>query len=122
MKAANAQQKQWMDDITTWADNGGLEFLYDEYTTKPFQRHHVLGRAAKHNKVAIGHWFILPVPFELHDVMSNHKYNVTHHKKKFVAKFGFQSHLFATMVYDMEQEEYEVPPLDVRQAIAATNS
>lgn len=32
----------------------------------PVEIHHVVGRTAKHNKVDIGHWFILPVSSEAH--------------------------------------------------------
>ena len=32
----------------------------------PVQIHHVAGRTAKHSKVDIGHWFILPVSEQAH--------------------------------------------------------
>ena len=32
----------------------------------PVQIHHVVGRTAKHNRVDIGHWFILPVSEQAH--------------------------------------------------------
>ena len=121
MKQANAAQKKWMDDITEWAlENIGI--LYgDEWSGCEFQRHHVLGRSAKHNKIAIGHWFILPVPFDLHDVSSNHQLNVTHRKKAFIAQFGNQRDLFETMCNSMESQGYDVPPNDVFYAIMDTS-
>ncbi len=122
MKQASAKQRQWMSDITEWSIcNIGL--LYgDDYIGAIPQRHHVLGRSAKHNKVAIGHWFILPVPFELHDVMSNHPENVTHRKKAFIKRFGTQRDLFLTMVESMRDEGYELPPADVCEAIRLTSA
>lgn len=121
-KQANAAQRQWMSDISEWCDNN-IQILYgDEWSNRPIQRHHVLGRSAKHNKVAIGHWFILPVPFELHDVSSNHKLNVTHCKKAFVNEFGSQKKLFEKMCNSMEIQGYEIPPNDAYYAILGTSA
>ena len=122
MKQANAAQKKWMSDITEWAENN-IQILYgDEWSNKPIQRHHVLGRGAKHNKIAIGHWFILPVPFELHDVSSNHPENVTHCKKVFIKRFGAQRDMFLDMVTDMKCYGYSAPPHDIMNAIGGTNA
>ena len=119
---ANAKHKQWIKDITSWAD-GNLSELYGaKYNGSPFQRHHVKGRTYKQNKVHIGDYFILPVPFDLHDVSSNHPLNVTHHKHAFTGVFGKQSDLFADMVYLMELEGYEIPPIDVMNAIRGTGA
>lgn len=121
-KPANAAQKKWMSDITEWAyDN--LQNTYGiRYFNANFQRHHVLGRSAKKNKVAIGHWFILPIPFELHDVSSDHPENVTHNKKGFVKRFGNQRDLFINMVEDMSLDGYDTPPCDVMDSIRMTNA
>ena len=122
MKQANAKQKQWMNDITEWAEDN-ITMLYGyAYEGCYIQRHHVLGRSAKHNKVEIGHWFILPLPFELHDVSSNHPENVTHRKKAFVKRFGNQRDLFLMMVEDMRECGYELPPADVCEAIRMTSA
>ena len=120
MKQANAAQKKWMSDITEWAENN-IQILYgDEWSNKPIQRHHVLGRSAKHNKVEIGHWFILPVPFELHDVSSNHDLNVTHRKKAFTREFGKQFQLFEKMCLSMEDYGYNMPDFKTYNAIWMT--
>ena len=122
MKQANAKQKQWMNDITGWAEDN-LTMLYGyDYEGCYIQRHHVLGRSTKHNKVEIGHWFILPLPFELHDVSSNHPENVTHRKKAFVKHFGNQRDLFLMMVEDMRDYDYELPPAVVCEAIRMTSA
>ncbi len=121
-KPANLAQKKWMNDITEWCDNN-IQVLYgDEWSCKPIQRHHVLGRSAKHHKVCIGHWFILPVPFELHDVSSDHPENVTHSKRVFIKKFGNQRDLFLTMVESMRDYGYELPPFDVCESIRKTSA
>ena len=122
MKPANAKQKQWMSDVTEWASNHIQNVYGIRYFYADIQRHHVLGRSAKHNKIAIGHWFILPIPFELHDVSSNHPESVTHNKKAFVKRFGNQRDLFLQMVEGMCADGYEVPPYDVCEAIRGTSA
>ena len=121
-KPANAAQKQWMCDISDWSIcNIGL--LYGaEYDGAMIQRHHVLGRSAKHNKIAIGHWFVLPIPVWLHDISGNSKYNVTHNKHNFTDRFGKQRDLFLTMLESMRDQGYELPPADVCEAIRKTSA
>ena len=94
-KPANAAQKQWMKNICEFVDQYSLGSIYGiEYDRSNYELHHVLGRSAKHNKVAIGNWFIIPVPFELHNVMSDHPDNVTHFKHNFTKRFGYQRNIF----------------------------
>ena len=120
MKQANSAQKKWMSDIAEWA-NSNLHVMYIGGYAQDceFQLHHVLGRSAKHNKVAIGHWFIIPVPFELHDPNVNHEFHVGHAKKSFVKKFGDQRGIFQCLVSCMAEWGYNVPPMDVYDAIMA---
>lgn len=121
-KPANAKQRQWMKDIAEWANNNNIDLLYDFEGGKGIQLHHVLGRSYKQSKVAIGHWFVIPVPFELHDVNSGHIDNVTHYKHRFTDRFGNQRDLFRDMVNDMRMEMYELPPTDVINAIMETRA
>jgi len=122
-KQANTVQKKLMEDISIWAANGGLRMLYgDKWEFSRFQLHHVLGRSAKHNKINIGHEFIIPVPFDLHDVSSNHELNVTHHKHAFTDEFGKQGDLFNKMATDMDEQGYITPDLEVCYTIKDTNA
>lgn len=123
-KPANAAQKQWMSDITHFIMENGLGDLYgcDYVHDINMQRHHVLGRSSKHNKVAIGHWFIIPVPFDLHDVSSNNPENVTHCKKAFVKRFGTQRSIFKRMYQSMKEQGYKVPNSHVFSEIMGTSS
>ncbi len=129
-KQANAKQKQWMKDIASFIDEVGLGGLYGQEFEgrKDFQLHHVLGRSAKHNKVAIGHWFIIPVPVELHDVSSNNPDNVTHFKNNFTKRFGDQRGLFQILYSCMDKwndfdfNNYSIPPEEVYNAIMDTNA
>lgn len=123
-KAANSEQVRWMDSITDYINENGLGVLYGveyEYDIR-MQRHHVLGRSAKHNKVHIGHWFIIPVPFELHDPNVKHEYHVGHCKKAFVRRFGTQRDLFKRMYLDMKQQGYSVPHNSFYSAIMETSA
>ncbi len=120
----NAAQKKWMADIASFSISN-LGLLYDEqydYFGVEFQLHHVVGRSYKQNKVAIGHEFILPVPFELHDVSSNHKLNVTHHKRAFVDAYGTQRELFSKLCLHMSRQGYIIPPDDIIIAIRNTRA
>lgn len=122
-KPANAAQKKWMSDMTEFINDNGLGILYPEYgDSVHMQRHHVLGRSAKHNKVAIGHWFVIPVPFELHDPNVKHEFHVGHCKKAFVKKHGDQRGIFQCLVSCMDKWGYDTPPMEVYHAIMDTRA
>ena len=120
----NTAQKKWMQTITDWYFDFGWRSGSSSYDLVGFatiQRHHVLGRKAKHNKIAIGEWFILPLPFVYHDVSSNHPHSVTHHKNLFTERFGLQSELFKEMIESMVESGAALPfGLDVINAIEDT--
>jgi len=124
-KPVNAAQKRFMESIIELVNMASLGVLYGESYDNDFnfQMHHVKGRSFKHNKTAIGHWFLLPVPFDLHDVSSNHPHNVTHHKHKFTERFGNQSQIFMDILKMMDWNEidYTIPD-DVVAAIMDTNA
>ena len=125
MKKANVAQKQWMKDISDACQYGVIGALYgEEYDDcANWQLHHVKGRSFKHNKVSIGHWLILPVPFDLHDVSSNHPLNVTHHKNAFTNEFGMQTELMGELVGLMSAMGfYKLPPDNVLEAIEDLNA
>lgn len=64
-----------------------------EFGANGWQMHHIYGSKAKHNKVNIGEYAVLLLPWELHDVHSNHELNVTHHKNAFEEHYGMQKEL-----------------------------
>jgi hypothetical protein len=116
-KRASAEQERWMTAIADYANT--YQPVIRGGNPKAFQLHHVCGRSYIHNKTPIGHWFILPLPVELHDVnYSDNPLNVTFWPKNFTMKFGMQREIFDQMVKEMEKREYEVPPAEVLQAIA----
>ena len=71
------QKVKWMKAKSSSCEQGVIGALYGKEweDCANWQLHHVEGRSFKHNKVAIGHWLIKPVPFERHDVSSNHPFN-----------------------------------------------
>lgn len=123
-KPANAKQKQWMEDITEFAQENLYVLFGDDYNDSfiPIQRHHVLGRTAKQNKIAIGHWFILPIPYELHEPNVDHEFHVGKCKKAFVNRYGSQRDLFSIMYVVMKAQGYSVPSEDIYSAIMDTNA
>lgn len=73
--------------------------------------HHCMGATYKHNKVLIGHWFVLPLCKSCDDV-------ITHGSRRtFKDKFGLQSDYWYTFV---ERNEVTVPN-DVYSAIMDCN-
>ena len=123
MKQANTEQRNFMRDISYACEQGVIGGLYGEdyENCNNWQIHHVKGRSYKHNKIAIGHWFVIPVPFELHDVNSNHDLNVTHHKKAFTKEFGLQSEIFEQLVGYMSAMGFQNLPSDqILEAIMDT--
>lgn len=118
-KRANAAQKQWMKDIAEWAALTGIELLYNMCPTK-YELHHVAGRSYRQNKMHIGHSFIIPVPYHLHNVKSDDVQNVTHFRRNFTKQFGMQRELFEVMYNDMKELGYDVPSNEVYQAIMNT--
>lgn len=116
VRAQNAKEKKFLEDVVEWAQAHGPVAEGKGY----LQIHHVVGRSYKQNKVLIGYYFILPLPSALHDVGSNHKLNVTHHRKEFVEEFGNERDLFLGMVKKMKQAGKAIPPEEVLNAIAVT--
>jgi len=59
MKVAqpDAQQRRWREEVRA---------LGCMVTGGPAEIHHCVGRTGRHNKVDIGHWWILPLTTEQH--------------------------------------------------------
>ena len=116
---ATAKQKRWIDLLV----KRGCVATGEDYNV---QVHHIWGRKAKSNKVAIGEWAVNVLSFDLHDVSSNHPHNVTHHRHCFEAKYGTEKSLFLKRYYAIKMNMYEgdikqdfeaLPPMEVIRAI-----
>ena len=118
MSSPNAYEKAWMKRVAEFAMCHGS---YPDFETNIFQVHHVCGRKYKHNKIPIGHYFILPINPEYHDFMSNHELNVTHFRKRYTDAFGTQREQFADMERRIrEEDDRQWIPTKVYQAIMNT--
>ena len=118
MKKQNADEMAWLARVAQYAEQHGS---IPEGAPGAFEIHHCVGRAAKQNKIHIGNYFILPISFEMHNVMSNNPLNVTHFRKRFTEEFGTQRDLFAKMVETIAEEDGANPvPEDVFNAIMTT--
>lgn len=119
----NTKEKQFLKAVMDFNGDYGVGYLYGaEWDKSPLQCHHVCGRTYKQNKVHIGHYFILPIPFDLHDVHSNHPLNVTHWRNSFAIEFGYQRDLWLKMIHKMQSEIVLIDKisLDVVGAIMAS--
>lgn len=83
------------------------------------QLHHCVRRKAKHNKVPIGEWFVIPLHPRYHDVSSDNPFNVTHWKNRFEIEFGTQRDLFSKMVDQLREAGHPVPADFILEAIEA---
>jgi hypothetical protein len=109
------QEKEWLERITLFAQDYGSFPLQNG---GDFERHHVKGRSASNMKIHIGRWFVIPVEFDYHHVLSSHPLNVTHFKKRYEAKFGKQSQQFIQMCEVIRDEDGFLPfPDEVLEAV-----
>lgn len=119
MSKPKAEHKKWMQTVAEYAEAHGS---FPKQESNQFQIHHVKGRAFKHNKVAIGHWLILPIEPRFHDVMSDNPWNVTHFPKRYAVEFNSQVSQFVAMCAVMRSEGLELPfGDDVMHAIQDLN-
>lgn len=109
--APTAAQIKWREEVRALGCIVGME------KGPHIQIHHVLGATAKHNKVAIGHWYILPLTPWAH--LDNPVLNVTHNKRLFEAQYGTQISLFKQLIknYEFHYEKRAPVPEEVLAAI-----
>ncbi len=101
-----AQERDWYKRIAEYTEKHG-EFPLQHFT--PYDMHHVKGRKYKHNKVAVGGWFVIPVSKTYHDVNSKNPFNVTHFKKRYEIEFGQQVDQFLAMAMTIRDEDERLP-------------
>lgn len=101
--APSASQKQWREEVRAL----GCIITGEKDSV---EIHHVLGTTAKHKKIDIGHWFILPLSEWYH--RKNPALNVTDHKKLFEETFGNQVSLFDRLLEIYEFHYGKKPPLE----------
>lgn len=113
-----AIHKRWLKRVAAFAQEHGSFPYGDDYN---FQIHHVVGRTGKHNRIDIGHWFILPIDYQCHAVEGKDEFHVGNFRRKFCDKFGMQKELFFKMCEVIKSEDGELPfDDDVMSAIMGT--
>ena len=101
----NARQKQWLEAVVKLGSvvSGG-----------PSQIHHCVGRKAKHNKIAIGHWWIIPLTHDEHLVRLHGQGETFGYE----SRKAFEKDKFLSEVYRPLRDRLDiVPPVEVIQAI-----
>lgn len=73
--------------------------------------HHAEGATFRHNRVLVGHWFLLPLCRLCDDVVTQGS------RLQFRAKYGPQSALWASVALRYEHDTGEVVPSEIRTAI-----
>ena len=107
-KPTAKQEKEWLARVTRYAEEHG-EFPTQDFMA--FDRHHVKGREFKHNKVAIGRWYVLPVSKKYHEI-NNNAFNVSSYPRRYESEFGTQRDQFLAMCAVIHSEDGSLPFID----------
>lgn len=119
-KLSEQQNKDWLESVTAWGEEFGC---FPHLHCTEFDRHHVLGRTYKQNKVHIGLAFVLPIDRYYHDVhlSKSRDDSVTHFPRVFEEKYGYQREMFEYMLDSMYENDYYIPfGHEVIEAIMST--
>ena len=115
---SKSDEKKWYERVAQFASDHGC---FPHCNLCNYDMHHVMGRKARHNKVAVGAWFVLPIQKEYHDVHSNNPFNVTHFRKRYQIEFGNQRDQFLAMCMTIKSEDGGlIVPDEVLQSIMTT--
>lgn len=108
----NAEQRRWLEQVVK---HGSV------VSREPWSVvvHHVTGRESKHNKVDIGHWFILPLTPGEHDLLHSDQTAFESRAIGFnpVGRWDCEKFLFLRMVETFEEWGQMTPPEDVMLSI-----
>jgi hypothetical protein len=109
-------EKDWLDLVVEFASNS--DFLSNKYghvTANHFnwEIDHILGAKTKRKingvSYGVGEMAIMPIPFELHNVMSNNPLNRTTNPGVYRQSFGHEKQVWLEMIRAMQYEGYEIP-------------
>ncbi len=114
-KNPTALELKWRGIVADFANNTDwLDVWFGEYSdTSRFELDHILGAQAKRKinlvSVKVGELAIMPIPYELHNVMCDHKYNKTLRPAAFREHFAGDDFVFDDMITTMKSDGYEIP-------------
>ena len=108
-----AAELKWRGVVADFANESTwLDRKFGKYCSQPsrFEIDHILGSKAKRKPYGkVGEWAIIPLPYELHNIMAGGKLNRTLNPSAFRNMFGHEKILFANMIYHMIVDGYEIP-------------
>jgi len=112
-KNPTAEEKRWRGIVADFAtESTWLDDWFGEHVIDPnmFEIDHILGAQAKRKPFGrVGEYAILPLPFELHNVLSKHRLNRTTNPGKFRENIIHEKLLFGNMINAMKRDGYEIP-------------
>tara|TARA_R110000782_G_scaffold138254_1_gene230845 strand:+ start:70 stop:462 length:393 start_codon:yes stop_codon:yes gene_type:complete len=111
----NKIEKDWMDVVVEFADSS--DFLIKKYGhtefTWTFEIDHIIGCKAKRKingvSVRVGEFAIMPIPFDLHNVMSKDTLNRTTNPGNYRKAFGHEKQVWLEMIRAMQDDGYKIP-------------
>lgn len=105
----NAVQKRWRESVRSLGSviSGG-----------PAVIHHAVGATAKHNKIPIGHWWLIPLTDEEHKALHLDGETFNHESRKVFEKWAFMQVVERLEKIERETETiYTLPDLIIQEAI-----
>ena len=107
--APTEAQKQWMKGVRRLGSvvSGGAAVV-----------HHAVGRTGKHNKIHIGHWWLIPMTDEEHKALHSHGATFGHESRKAFEKAAFER-VFLALWGDFDMIKAHMPGSAEVKAIAS---
>ena len=108
-----AAELKWREVVADFANESSwLDRKFSCHCLQPsrFEIDHIIGAKAKRKPYGkVGEWAIIPLPYELHNIMAGGKLNRTLNPSAFRNEFGHEKDLFKSLIYCMKMEGYEIP-------------
>lgn len=98
-----------------WRFRETVRELGSVLSSRPAVIHHVVGRTAVHRKVAIGHWWILPLADDEHRMLHSHRWALEEQALGFImgSRWDFEKLMWSRVLQQLEEQ----PPQDVIDSI-----
>jgi hypothetical protein len=115
-KNPTALELKWRGIVADFARETSWTFhWFGNYvnSVSKYELDHFLGARAKRkvglSSESVGELAILPIPYELHNIMSDHEFNKTLRPAAFRKEFCRDEMLFQDMIDNMRSDGYEIP-------------
>lgn len=115
-KPPKSTEKAWRNTVAEFAETSGwLNYIYGDCCVTPrvFEIDHIVGAQAKRKingvSVKVGEFAIMPIPYEIHNIKSNHELNRTLRPAAYRKVFGHEKYVWRDMLDAMVIAGYELP-------------